>query len=93
MGKSSKCNYVTKNSHVKKVGHKAQVCGFLYQDSVYNILPNYRTFFFVQAGVNGFRILSGDHIPSGGQTAAAAVIDEETGEPEEYDYGKIKWFF
>ena len=57
------------------------------------ILPNYRTFFFVQAGVNGFRILSGDHIPSGGQTAANAVIDEETGEPEEYDYGKIKWFF
>ena len=53
----------------------------------------YRTFFIVQAGVNGFRILSGDHIPSGGQTAANAVIDEETGEPEEYDYGKIKWFF
>merc|ERR1712210_178460 len=25
------------------------------------------------AGVNGFRILSGDHIPSGGQNAAAAV--------------------
>jgi len=39
-----------------------------------------------EAGVNGFRILSGDHIPSGGQTAAAAVIDQETGEPEEYDY-------
>ena len=26
------------------------------------------------AGVDGFRILSGDHIPSGGQTAAAAQL-------------------
>jgi len=38
-----------------------------------------------EAGVNGFRILSGDHIPSGGQTAAAAVLDENN-EPVEYDY-------
>jgi len=36
-----------------------------------------------EAGVNGFRILSGDHIPSGGQNAAANV---EAGEVEEYDY-------
>ena len=36
-----------------------------------------------EAGVNGFRILSGDHIPSGGQTAAQAV---PKGEIEEYDY-------
>merc|ERR1712038_910070 len=38
------------------------------------------------AGVNGFRILGGDHIPSGGQTAAIA---EPLGEDEEeyvYDY-------
>merc|ERR1719367_165354 len=35
------------------------------------------------AGVNGFRILGGDHIPSGGQTAAAAA---PAGELEEYDY-------
>merc|ERR1712106_99865 len=33
------------------------------------------------AGVDGFRILSGDHIPSGGQTAAAGE-----GVEEEYDY-------
>eukprot|EP00095_Tigriopus_kingsejongensis_P005570 maker-scaffold12_size759060-snap-gene-4.12 protein:Tk05570 transcript:maker-scaffold12_size759060-snap-gene-4.12-mRNA-1 annotation:"flexible cuticle protein 12 precursor" len=33
-----------------------------------------------EAGVNGFRILEGDHIPSGGQTAAQAVEDVE------YDY-------
>ena len=26
------------------------------------------------AGVDGFRILEGDHIPSGGQTSAAAVM-------------------
>jgi len=38
-----------------------------------------------EAGVNGFRILSGDHIPSGGQTAANAALDENN-EPEEYDY-------
>ena len=37
-----------------------------------------------EAGVNGFRILSGDHIPSGGQTSASAP--ENTEEPEEYDY-------
>merc|ERR1711976_1137478 len=36
-----------------------------------------------EAGVNGFRILSGDHIPSGGQTAAAIENEEE---PKEYDY-------
>lgn len=35
-----------------------------------------------EAGVNGFRILNGDHIPSGGQTSAAA----EVGEIKEYDY-------
>ena len=35
------------------------------------------------AGVDGFRILSGDHIPSGGQTAAAGDAD---GVEEEYDY-------
>merc|ERR1712106_392931 len=34
------------------------------------------------AGVDGFRIQSGDHIPSGGQTAAAAGEGVE----EEYDY-------
>merc|ERR1712051_185458 len=39
------------------------------------------------AGVNGFRILSGDHIPSGGQNAAAAVAKGAgTEEEEEYDY-------
>ena len=38
-----------------------------------------------EAGVNGFRILSGDHIPSGGQTSAKAVL-KENDEPEEYDY-------
>merc|ERR1711935_264230 len=39
------------------------------------------------AGVNGFRILSGDHIPSGGQNAAAAVAKGAgTDELEEYDY-------
>ena len=32
--------------------------------------------------MNGFRILSGDHIPAGGQNAAAANL---TG-PVEYDY-------
>merc|ERR1739838_908024 len=37
------------------------------------------------AGVDGFRILSGDHIPSGGQTAAAASSAGE-GVEEEYDY-------
>merc|ERR1712106_409256 len=34
------------------------------------------------AGVDGFRILSGDHIPSGGQTSAAAAGGVE----DEYDY-------
>merc|ERR1711935_822547 len=39
------------------------------------------------AGVNGFRILNGDHIPSGGQNAAAAVAKGAgTEELEEYDY-------
>ncbi|XP_023331084.1 uncharacterized protein LOC111703388 [Eurytemora carolleeae] len=37
------------------------------------------------AGVDGFRILEGDHIPSGGQTSAAAVMGEN-GELKEYDY-------
>merc|ERR1712105_222180 len=37
------------------------------------------------AGVNGFRILEGDHIPSGGQKAALAATNV-AGEPEEYDY-------
>merc|ERR1711971_1359667 len=36
------------------------------------------------AGVNGFRILDGDHIPSGGQTSAQAQITKESGEPKEY---------
>ena len=35
---------------------------------------------------SSFRILGGDHIPSGGQTSANAVITNESGEPEEYDY-------
>ena len=34
------------------------------------------------AGVDGFRILSGDHVPSGGQTSAAAAGGVE----DEYDY-------
>merc|ERR1712038_1748212 len=38
------------------------------------------------AGVNGFRILDGDHIPSGGQTSAQAQISDEVGEPKEYEY-------
>merc|ERR1711971_14408 len=38
------------------------------------------------AGVNGFRILGGDHIPSGGQNAADAITVNSAGEPEEYDY-------
>merc|ERR1712055_887899 len=38
------------------------------------------------AGVNGFRILGGDHIPSGGQTSADAVLTNAAGEPKEYDY-------
>merc|ERR1712088_372439 len=38
------------------------------------------------AGVNGFRILDGDHIPSGGQTSAQAQITDEVGEPKEYEY-------
>merc|ERR1712086_681666 len=37
------------------------------------------------AGVNGFRILEGDHIPSGGQNSAQAATNA-AGEPEEYDY-------
>merc|ERR1711970_893114 len=38
------------------------------------------------AGVNGFRILEGAHIPSGGQTSAQAEITNEVGEPKEYEY-------
>merc|ERR1712045_600770 len=38
------------------------------------------------AGVNGFRILDGAHIPSGGQTSAQAQITNEAGEPKEYEY-------
>merc|ERR1712029_133723 len=38
------------------------------------------------AGVNGFRILDGAHIPSGGQTSAQAQIQNEVGEPKEYEY-------
>jgi len=38
------------------------------------------------AGVNGFRILGGDHIPSGGQTSADAILTNAAGEPKEYDY-------
>merc|ERR1712066_25120 len=38
------------------------------------------------AGVNGFRILGGDHIPSGGQNSADAVTVNAAGEPKEYDY-------
>merc|ERR1712110_587875 len=38
------------------------------------------------AGVNGFRILDGAHIPSGGQTSAQAQITKESGEPKEYEY-------
>merc|ERR1712098_536022 len=37
------------------------------------------------AGINGFRILGGDHIPSGGQNSAPAAM-KANGEPEEYDY-------
>ena len=39
-----------------------------------------------EAGVNGFRILSGDHIPSGGQKSAIAEPVKEGEEPKEYDY-------
>merc|ERR1711942_48887 len=38
------------------------------------------------AGVNGFRILEGDHIPSGGQKSAAAEVTNEAGAPKEYEY-------
>jgi len=38
-----------------------------------------------EAGINGFRILDGAHIPSGGQTSAQAALND-AGEPEEYDY-------
>ena len=37
------------------------------------------------AGVNGFRILEGDHIPSGGQNAANNVLND-AGENKEYEY-------
>ena len=32
------------------------------------------------------RIIGGDHIPSGGQNAADAVLTDDKGEPYEYDY-------
>merc|ERR1711863_16397 len=38
------------------------------------------------AGSDGFRILGGDHIPSGGQNSASAVLVGDNGEPKEYDY-------
>merc|ERR1712105_303729 len=39
------------------------------------------------AGVNGFRILEGDHIPSGGQNAANfEPTNNVDGEPKEYEY-------
>merc|ERR1711970_373513 len=38
------------------------------------------------AGVNGFRILEGAHIPSGGQKSANAVITDDQGAPKEYEY-------
>merc|ERR1712055_119169 len=38
------------------------------------------------AGVNGFRILEGAHIPSGGQTSAQAELTNDVGEPKEYEY-------
>jgi len=38
------------------------------------------------AGVDGFRIIEGDHIPSGGQTAARAITTGEDGKNVEYDY-------
>merc|ERR1712115_461916 len=39
------------------------------------------------AGINGFRILEGDHIPSGGQKAAnAEPVLGENGAPKEYEY-------
>lgn len=38
-----------------------------------------------EAGVNGFRILEGAHVPSGGQHSADAIVDENA-EPYEYDY-------
>merc|ERR1719367_916379 len=38
------------------------------------------------AGINGFRIIGGDHIPSGGQNSAPAETLGADGEPKEYDY-------
>merc|ERR1712203_1304471 len=38
------------------------------------------------AGVNGFRILEGDHIPSGGQKSAQNLNTVEGAEPKEYEY-------
>merc|ERR1712106_341024 len=38
------------------------------------------------AGVNGFRILEGDHIPSGGQKSAQNMNTNDVGEPKEYEY-------
>merc|ERR1711881_69151 len=37
-------------------------------------------------GVDGFRILGGDHIPSGGQNSAAAETTNDDGTPYVYDY-------
>ena len=40
-----------------------------------------------EAGVNGFRILSGDHIPSGGQTAAdASQLNDDDDDDYVYEY-------
>ena len=33
-----------------------------------------------------YRILGGDHIPSGGQNSADAITVNQAGEPKEYDY-------
>merc|ERR1712098_567905 len=38
------------------------------------------------AGVNGFRILEGAHIPSGGQKSAQAQLVDDKGQPMEYEY-------
>merc|ERR1711942_268149 len=37
------------------------------------------------AGIDGFRILGGDHIPSGGQNSAKAIVDSN-GAPKDYEY-------
>merc|ERR1712124_194246 len=38
------------------------------------------------AGVNGFRILEGAHILSGGQKSAQAQLVDDKGQPMEYEY-------